>query len=1160
MDSNVRKTLEREWQEQARTRLEEVSASREAVKKELVDALKERMAEIKEAAKQSRAGKPLGQRIAEASGFNLTEHSLQQAEAARALKLLTRERSEIPIDPKSRSFSEHLKADQKNEVMQQKHGFSNYGPSREEWVTQQASERASATGLKPPSREVPQGSPEIAQILKDQRAERVKALVKDMTSINGTTSAYSIEGHAWTEMATRAKEEKEASQFRGREIDPAVTARSQQQEQAPSRESFEAVAAIQSRAQIYNEAAAEMGSAEAASALSKDDAKVWVDADERQLKSIANELDAEDAKEAISENFVNAPTYSQEAENAALLQQADSAIANHQVRLNEEVVRLEREREVISENAYAAINNRFSDMRERDVESAGQMQPSDAAELARADVSDLGKISKPELAANAADVIAYNMANSADYQSTVERTLKELEASNADAAVIARQSVEQGLAAHALREEQMNAREVELQQAADQLAAQRAELLADPELAQGIAMHAGQEGEAIPEVINDRLDLVKEYEKGLNDRATDFAIAEQVDHFVIPEQDKNTLAELRKTASETIAAMTEQEEARQAEADYNTWNREQSVEHPERHNRLGDDQRRAEYAAQGTDQAAEVIAANDAALRVQRDLEAASADRRTRMTDDEKRAEFAATPDQEAIVRAQTDAAIAARQAEREQQLDDPFGPALDEPAVNAPADARSVEQEMDRQLTLNEAERLAEKEAVTDADLASVRAANDAAVASRALDQTAPDAELDPFGPALEEPTPNAPADARSIEQEMDRQLTLTDAERLAEQEAVTEAELASVRAANDAAVASRALDQTVPEAELDPFGPALDDVPQPTTAQASSELDVANSIEPVSIREAVNDPSVPVKEREAANQAQNGEEIVLDAQTLAQLARARAADREAVEQQLGHAGEERRPAPAPEQKAEPEFVDRRSRDNQVESDEIMTANRETRKPVLPPEVERQYVSVGTKYYDHKKPDVVAFEDKGNRLETRSNNEEVASNLVKIAEARGWDEIKVSGSETFRKEVWAEAAARGMQVKGYTPTEQDKASLAARLHSRDANKVEPVKSQERASAESPEKQRAESFQKDSREVALKKHPELAGAYAAQSAMQKKMEADRLSPEQQAVVKARVNKNIVNSIEAGKIPEVNRREEVTKHRDVSVSEEREQSR
>ena len=48
-------------------------------------------------------------------------------------------------------------------------------------------------------------------------------------------------------------------------------------------------------------------------------------------------------------------------------------------------------------------------------------------------------------------------------------------------------------------------------------------------------------------------------------------------------------------------------------------------------------------------------------------------------------------------------------------------------------------------------------------------------------------------------------------------------------------------------------------------------------------------------------------------------------------------------------------------------------------------------------------------------------------------------------AEARGWDEIKVSGTETFRKEVWLEAASRGMHVKGYVPSEQDKAELAKR-------------------------------------------------------------------------------------------------------------------
>lgn len=85
----------------------------------------------------------------------------------------------------------------------------------------------------------------------------------------------------------------------------------------------------------------------------------------------------------------------------------------------------------------------------------------------------------------------------------------------------------------------------------------------------------------------------------------------------------------------------------------------------------------------------------------------------------------------------------------------------------------------------------------------------------------------------------------------------------------------------------------------------------------------------------------------------------------------------------------------------------------------------------------------------------MLAFEDKGNKLETKSNNENIAESMVRIAEARGWDEIKVSGTETFRKEVWLEAASRGMQVKGYNPSEQDKVELAKRTRDLDSNKVE---------------------------------------------------------------------------------------------------------
>ena len=131
-----------------------------------------------------------------------------------------------------------------------------------------------------------------------------------------------------------------------------------------------------------------------------------------------------------------------------------------------------------------------------------------------------------------------------------------------------------------------------------------------------------------------------------------------------------------------------------------------------------------------------------------------------------------------------------------------------------------------------------------------------------------------------------------------------------------------------------------------------------------------------------------------------------------------------------------------------------KKASDNKVESDEVFTATQEA-KPLVPKEVERQYLRVGDKYYHPKNADVLAFEDKGNKLETRSNSEQIAESMVRIAEARGWDEIKVSGSETFRREVWLEAASRGMHVKGYEPSEQDKAHLAKRSNDRQANNFE---------------------------------------------------------------------------------------------------------
>lgn len=126
----------------------------------------------------------------------------------------------------------------------------------------------------------------------------------------------------------------------------------------------------------------------------------------------------------------------------------------------------------------------------------------------------------------------------------------------------------------------------------------------------------------------------------------------------------------------------------------------------------------------------------------------------------------------------------------------------------------------------------------------------------------------------------------------------------------------------------------------------------------------------------------------------------------------------------------------------------------NVVESDEI-SRTRQGDSQLVPLDIEQQYVRVGNKFYHPKNAKLVAFEDKGNRLETKSNSENIVASMVRIAEARGWDEIKVSGSETFRREAWLEAATRGLRVKGYFPDEQDKAALAARSRNLATNTIQ---------------------------------------------------------------------------------------------------------
>ena len=209
----------------------------------------------------------------------------------------------------------------------------------------------------------------------------------------------------------------------------------------------------------------------------------------------------------------------------------------------------------------------------------------------------------------------------------------------------------------------------------------------------------------------------------------------------------------------------------------------------------------------------------------------------------------------------------------------------------------------------------------------------------------------------------------------------------------------------------------------------------------------------------------------------------------------------------------------------------------NVIESDEIFAAPEPEKKSVLPPGFEKQYIRTGNKYYGEKGE---SFEDKGSRIETKSNDERIISTMILIAEARGWNEIKVEGSDSFKREVWIEANSKGMHVKGYIPQEQDKVELRKRTG--DINL--PQNKETQSNDVSERSTMAETWMNKDPQEAAKIYPELKNATALAVVIDKRAKADGLNPAQRAVVAARTKQNIINSIEKGNLPRVQIKEEI----------------
>lgn len=99
-------------------------------------------------------------------------------------------------------------------------------------------------------------------------------------------------------------------------------------------------------------------------------------------------------------------------------------------------------------------------------------------------------------------------------------------------------------------------------------------------------------------------------------------------------------------------------------------------------------------------------------------------------------------------------------------------------------------------------------------------------------------------------------------------------------------------------------------------------------------------------------------------------------------------------------------------------------------------------RRRMLLESINRRFLRAGDIYHERNDQHAVAFEAKGTRLVTRRDDPMVITAMLDLAEGRGWDSIRLAGTQAFKKEAWFQAQLRGIETSGYRPDALDKARM----------------------------------------------------------------------------------------------------------------------
>lgn len=129
----------------------------------------------------------------------------------------------------------------------------------------------------------------------------------------------------------------------------------------------------------------------------------------------------------------------------------------------------------------------------------------------------------------------------------------------------------------------------------------------------------------------------------------------------------------------------------------------------------------------------------------------------------------------------------------------------------------------------------------------------------------------------------------------------------------------------------------------------------------------------------------------------------------------------------------------------AEPLAQPRSAQNRLSPSPATQTGRRSLEKGDVPTEVldryliERDRLGRPERFFRDHQAALPMFRDMGRALTTDRPYPDTVATMLKIATHRGWSAIRVSGDDAFRREVWVQARALGLEVRGHRPSDRDR-------------------------------------------------------------------------------------------------------------------------